>query len=199
MKSVKRSSEILLDIAHDRKLDGDLTFHRILQLLGDRAFGLAIIFFALPSMLPVSAVPGISLLFGIPILTLSLQMIFMRKTMWLPKRVGDHTISHKTIVKIIHASTCYLQKMEFFLKPRLVFITSKYMEMINGLMLLVLAFLLMLPIPLSNFIFASLIIIFSLGLMEKDGVFILVSYVGGIIYVAFIYNIIFVVVKTIFY
>ncbi|OGT41238.1 MAG: sugar transporter [Gammaproteobacteria bacterium RIFCSPHIGHO2_12_FULL_40_19] len=198
MKKVKRSSDILLEMAHDKKLDGDLTFHRILQLLGDRAFGLALIFFALPSALPISAIPGISFFFGIPILALSLQMVFMRKTLWLPKRVAQHTIHHKTLVKIVHASTHYLQKMEIFLKPRLVFMTSKYMECINGTVLLALTFLLMLPIPLSNFILASLIIIFSLGLMEKDGVFIIATYVGGIIYVAFIYTVILSVIRAIF-
>lgn len=198
MKKIKRSSEILLEMARDKNLDGDLTIYRILQLLGDRTFGLAVIFFALPSALPISAIPGISFLFGTPILALSLQMILMRETLWLPKRVARHTIHHRTIVKIVHASTRYLQKIEIFLKPRLIFMTSKYMETVNGIVLLALTLLLMLPIPLSNFILASLIIIFSLGLMEKDGLFIIISYLGGITYVAFIYAVIISAIKAIF-
>lgn len=190
MKSTKRSSDILLAIAHDKKLDGDLSFHRILQLLQDRAFGLAILFFALPSALPLSSIPGVSFIFGIPILALAIQMILMRKTLWLPKRIEKNTIHHKTIVKIVRSSVRYLKKIEFFLKPRLLFMTSKYMEILNGILLLTMAILLMLPIPLSNFILASLIIIFSLGLMEKDGAFIIATYVSAIIYIGFIYTVI---------
>lgn len=195
--SDKRSSEILLDIAHDNSLDGELTFQHVLRLLGDRAFGLAIIFFALPSALPVSAIPGISFLFGLPIFALALQMALMRKTLWLPKKVAMHTIHHRTITKIIRGSTRYLQKIEKLLKPRLSFMSSQYMEAVNGVTLLCLSVLLMLPIPLSNFILASLIIIFSVGLMEKDGVFIIAAYIGTGIYIGFIYTIIYALVKTI--
>jgi hypothetical protein len=198
VKKDKRSSEILIEIMRDEKLAGELTFTRILQLLGDRAFGLAIIFFALPSALPISVIPGISFVFGLPIFMLSLQMILMRKSLWLPKRVGMITINHKTIVKIISSSKRYLEKLEQFLKPRLSFMTSRYMEMVNGFFLLFLSCLLMLPIPFSNYLLGTLIIIFSLGLMEKDGFFIMTGYVATILYVGFVYSIIFAAIKTVF-
>lgn len=51
---------------------------------------------------------------------------------------------------------------------------------------------------MSNFILASLIIIFSLGLMEKDGFFIIATYIGGIVYVAFIYTVIISIIKAFF-
>lgn len=198
MKKDKCSSEILTEIAHDRKLDGKLTFARILQLLGDRAFGLAILFFALPSALPISVIPGISFVFGLPIFLLALQMILMRNSLWLPKRVGMITVDHKIMIKIINSSTHYLKKLERFLKPRLSFMTSRKMEIPNGFFLLCLSLLLMLPIPFSNYLLGTLIIIFSLGLVEKDGIFIMTSYVGVIVYLSFIYTLIFGVIKTIF-
>lgn len=198
MKKDKRSSEILFEIAHDQKLHGELTFAQFLKLLGDRAFGLAVIFFALPSALPISAIPGISFIFGMPIFLLALQMIFMRSSLWLPKRVGMITINHKTILKIVNSSTRYLEKLEGFLKPRLSFITSRKMEIVNGFFLLCLSCLLMLPIPFSNYVLGTLIIIFSLGLIEKDGIFIIAAYTGTILYLSIIYTIIFGVIKSIF-
>lgn len=198
MKKEKRSSEILVEIVCDEKLVGKLTFFHILQLLGDRAFGLAIIFFALPSALPVSVIPGVSFFFGLPIFMLALQMVFMRKNLWLPKKVGMMTIDHKTMIKIIYASKYCLEKLEQFLKPRLYFVTSKYMEIVNGFFLIFLSCLLMLPIPFSNYLLGTLIIIFSLGLIEKDGVFIMIGYVATILYVSFVYAIIFAAVKTVF-
>ena len=198
MKINKRSSEILLDIANDKKLDGDLTFHRILEILGVRAFGIGLLFFALPSALPVSAIPGISFIFSLPVLLLAVQMIMSRKTIWLPKIVAKHTIHHKTICKIVHASSPYLKKAELLLKPRLLFMTSPIMERVNGTVIALLACLLMLPIPLSNFIFSSLIIMFSLGFIEKDGIFVIAGYVGSFLYVSFIYTIIATAIQVVF-
>src|SRR3990167_4070681 len=103
MKRDKRSSEILIEIAHDKKLHGELTFEQILRLLGDRAFGLAVIFFALPSALPISVIPGISFVFGLPIFLLSIQMIFMRSSLWLPKRVGRITDRKSTRLNSSHS------------------------------------------------------------------------------------------------
>jgi hypothetical protein len=72
------------------------------------------------------------------------------------------------------------------------------MEIINGSIIFCLAILLMLPIPLSNFIFAGLLIIFSLGLIEKDGLFLAVGYIGAILYVSFIYVFIVAIIKHLF-
>ena|SRR3990167_7543402 len=186
-KNAIRSSDILLEIAHHKDLKGEVTYQRILQMLGARAFGVVLLFFALPSALPFSAIPGIAVVFSVPILLFSSQMIFARKTLWLPKIIAERTIHQKTICKVIHATVPYLVKVEYFLKPRWSFMNSRFMEIINGTVILCLAILLMLPIPLSNSIFAGLLIIFSLGLIEKDGVFILLGYAGTILYVSLIY------------
>ena len=61
------------------------------------------------------------------------------------------------------------------------------MEIITGIVIMMLALLLLLPIPFSNFIFAALIIIFSLGLIEKDGFFILCGYFAPILYFSVLY------------
>ena len=73
--------------------------------------------------------------------------------------------------------------------------TSRFMEIINGLVIFCLALLLMLPIPFSNFIFAALLIIFSLGLIENDGLFLVMGYIGTIFYISFIYIFIVAVIK----
>ncbi|KTD06573.1 proton transporter [Legionella gratiana] len=197
-KNVNRSSEALLAIINHEDLKGELTFQRILQTLGDRAFGVVLLFFALPSALPFSTIPGVSLVFSVPILLFACQMVFARKTLWLPKFIAEHTIHQETISKIIHTTVPYLIKIEYFLKPRWSFMTCPLMEIINGLLIVCLAILLMLPIPLSNFIFAILLIIFSLGLIEKDGVFVILGYIGFLFYASFIYVFIETIIKHFF-
>jgi hypothetical protein len=92
----------------------------------------------------------------------------------------------------------YLRKVEQFLHPRLLIMTSPVFGIINGSAIFCLALLLILPIPLSNFIFAILIVIFSLGLVEKDGIFILLGYIGTICYATFVYVFILSAIKIIF-
>jgi hypothetical protein len=72
------------------------------------------------------------------------------------------------------------------------------MEIINGSIIFCLAILLMLPIPFSNFIFAGLLIIFSLGLIEKDGLFLAIGYIGATLYISFIYVFIVAIIKHLF-
>ncbi|WP_454782111.1 exopolysaccharide biosynthesis protein [Legionella sp. WA2022007384] len=193
------SSDILLEIANHKDLQGELTYQEILQILGERAFGIVLLFFALPSALPFSTVPGVSLVFSVPIALFACQMVFARKTLWLPQIIAKRTIHQKTISKVIRVTVPYLTKIEHFLKPRWEFMTSRIMEIINGILIFCLAILLMLPIPLSNFIFAALLIIFSLGLIERDGLLIVVGYIGIIFYFSFIYFFIETVTKHLFH
>ncbi len=183
----KRSSEILIEIAENKNLKSGLTYRYIFQALGDRAFGVAILFFALPSLLPFSAVPGIAVVFGLPIVIFALGMIFGRKTIWLPKIIGNKTISHSKISRIIFAVLPYIVKLERLSKPRWALITCRAAEIMNGIAILCLALLLMIPIPFSNFIFGGLLAIFSIGIIEKDGLLIFIGYLFFIAYIFFIY------------
>ena len=65
-------------------------------------------------------------------------------------------------------------------------LTIAPMEILNGLVILVLALLLILPIPFSNFIFAIQLIVFSMGLIEKDGIFIVLGYTASLLYISLI-------------
>lgn len=186
-KSYKRSSEILLKITRDKNLDSNPTYQDLVYALGERAFGVVLLFFSLPILLPLAVVPGISLVFSLPILIFSVQMICKRKSLWLPSSIAHNTISRKTISLMIKVAVPYLRMLEHISKPRWLWMTSSIMEVINGISLLFLSILLMLPIPFSNFIFGGIILLFSLGIAEKDGVFISIGYICFILYIYFIY------------
>lgn len=190
-KPSKRSSEILMEIAQDKKLDGDLTYRYILEALGERAFGIGILFFSLPIFLPFSTLPGLALVFSLPIVFFALEMILARKSFWLTKSMGNKTISHSKFSKIIHAVVPYLIKFERLSKPRWTFMTSRPMEVINGIVILFLTLLLVLPIPFSNSIFGAFLVSFGLGMAEKDGVLIFLGYLLFTLYVSLIYFYIF--------
>jgi hypothetical protein len=196
--SLKRSSEILADLIKNGDSKSDWSFQDLLQVLGKRSFGIAILFFALPSALPVSAIPGISFIFSIPIIFFSFQMI-VSKSLWLPEFIGRRTITHETLAKIVKKANPFLTKLEYFFKPRLKQMTSRFMNVLNSLLIIFLGLLLMLPIPFSNTIIAGLIIIISLGITEKDGLMVLIGYVGAVSYTSFIYFILLGFIKAVFH
>lgn len=197
-KKNKHSSDMLMEILENGKYNDYLTVQDILQQLGDNVFGVVILLFALPSVLPVTAIPGISFLFSLPILFFALQMVIARKTLWLPNIIAMLKFNYKTIYKIIYISVPYIKRVEHILKPRLPFLTCGFMELINGIVIFCLSLLLTLPIPFSNIILAMLLIVFSLGLIEKDGVFIIFGYITTFLYFNFMFVLILTAIKAIF-
>jgi hypothetical protein len=198
MPTDSHASDILQTLANDKNLPDKIPFEKILTMLGERAFGIGLLFFALPSALPLSTIPGVSFIFSLPIFIVAIQMMLLRKTIWLPKLLAKKTISREMLQTVAIKTTPYLIKIEKLLKPRLLFMSSRFMDIFNGFMITFVSLCLMLPIPLSNFVFSALTIIFSLGLIEEDGLFIIAGYVGTIVYVSCIYGIIFATLKLIF-
>ncbi len=190
-KNGKSISQVLMDLASNDTAIKNFTYHDLLEKLGFRAFGIALILFALPSALPFSIIPGISTLFSLPLAVFALQMIIGNESLWLPKILANKEIQVEKLNKVIIKTLPYIQKLEKLLKPRISWLSSSWMNRINGLFIFCLALLLMLPIPLSNFIFSGLIILFGLGISEKDGLMIALAYLGSFIYVSSIAVIIF--------
>lgn len=197
----KRSRDlglILRKLVNDQEPKREVSYAEILEAFGGQAFGIAILFFALPSALPFSIIPGVSLIFSIPILFFAFQMIMGRKTLWLPKALADRTVHQETIAKFLHASQPWLLKIEYLLKPRLTFMTNRFMEILNGCVILCLALLLTLPIPFSNFILGGILIIFALGLTEGDGFFLIIAHIAALVYMGLMYVMILSAVNLLF-
>lgn len=185
-RAYKRSSGILLKIAQAEHMEGNVTYQGLVNTLGERAFGIVIIFFALPSLLPFSVIPGVAFTFSLPIAFFALQMISQRKSLWLPHVVGRQKVSHQKISVILYTVIPYIVRLENFTKPRWMWMTSPLMEIINGIALLFVTILLMLPIPFSNFIFAGIIVFFGLGFIERDGIYVLIGYMCLCLYILFV-------------
>ncbi|KTC94674.1 exopolysaccharide biosynthesis protein [Legionella erythra] len=181
--SRKRSiSHLLKKIAQAHAKESRLQFGELVRELGDQAFGLIMILFALPSALPVSAIPGISFIFGLPILFIAIHLLIGRRSLWLPKQLAARSIERGTLLDVVTKTRPYLMYVERLLRPRLTFFSTPLMERVHGAVLLLLSILLLLPIPFSNFIFAALIILFGLGIAERDGLFLVLAYAGTMVY-----------------
>ena len=164
-----KTSDILRVILARCEGEGSISIGEFLNLLGDRAFCLAILVFALPNSLPIPGIPGFSTITGLPIVFIAAQMMLGRDVIWLPKRVAARSFSKSTLAKILTKSIPFIEKLEKFLKPRWTWLTEGFGERVVGLMLVVLALILSLPIPGGNFLPGISITLLSLCLLEKDG------------------------------
>ena len=164
-----KTSELIQALIDELQLEHEVTVGKLLERLETRSYGLLLLIFALPSILPFSVVPGFSLLLAIPLFFLSVQLMMGRDTIWLPKWLKNKHLGGQKFVAFLRHTVPYVGKMEKMIKPRLPLLTSKMFRPLFGAIITLLALLLSLPIPLSNAIFGILIAFLALGLCENDG------------------------------
>jgi len=157
-----------------RVLASDLNRERIsvsdlLSALGDRALGALMFVFAIPNVLPTP--PGTSTVLGAPLIFLAAQVTFGRRP-WLPAIISQRSMSREDFHVLIRRIAPWLERAEKLLKPRASVLSMPPMEYLVGLICLLLALVLVLPIPLGNMLPALAISLMALGLLERDGVWI---------------------------
>ncbi len=162
-------SALLRGLAHEpgreRISVGDL-----LDSLGDRALGALLFFFAFPNVLPMP--PGTSAVLGAPLIFLAAQLAFGRAP-WLPGFVARRSISHADFATLVRRVGPWLERAEKMLRPRLSALVLPPMEYAVGLLCLLLALALVLPIPLGNVLPALAISMLALAILERDGLWML--------------------------
>lgn len=171
-----RLSAILADIASGNE-DDRVSIGDLLVALKRRALGALIFIFAVPVALPLP--PGVSTVFGAPLLFLTAQLMLGMKP-WLPRIITDRSLRRGELQKIVGAAAPWLHRAESVMKPRLVFVGQRPFVYLLGLMCLILSTILFLPIPLGNMLPALAVSIISLGLLARDGVWMLLGFVTGV-------------------
>ena len=149
------------DTSRDRIAVGDL-----LHALGDRATGALLFIFAFPNILPVP--PGTSAILGAPLVFLAAQLTFGMRP-WLPGIISRRSMSRTDFHGMMRRVVPWLERAENLLRPRVSVLALPPCEYVIGLVCLLLALVLVLPIPLGNMLPALSISLLALGLLERDG------------------------------
>jgi hypothetical protein len=170
----ERASEILDRLARETQTES-VDVGMLLEALKDRSFGIIIILFALPNaILPVAWV------LGTPILLFSIQMTMGRQEPWLPEIMRRPQLSRETFARVMAYVARYLGIIESWLQPRWMWLTSNVMERVIGAYLIFLTLVLLVPVPFGNALPSFGIAIIAAGLLEKDGVAIIVGSIIGL-------------------
>jgi hypothetical protein len=172
-----RTSTLLLQAVRG---DGErITVGEILDALDARAFGLATLIFSIPSVIPMP--PGVPTVVGIALLIVSVQMVFGRYELWLPRFLTKRSFSRPALVSAMEKFAPRLEAIEKIASPRLMFLTGRVGTVMIGLVVLFMALVLILPLPPGgNFPPAVACAVLGMGLAERDGVIVLVGLVVSV-------------------
>jgi hypothetical protein len=144
-----------------------LSLRELVDAFGERAFGAVILLVSLLNLLPLP--PGGTTVTGAPLVLLSAQLLMGRETLWLPRRLLDASISRSRFAGGVAKILPRLRRAERLTAHRLPAMISPLGERFIGLACLLLAIVLVLPIPFGNFAPALAMAIFGFALMARDG------------------------------
>jgi len=162
--------------------------------LGDRALAALLFVFAVPNVLP--SPPGLSTVLGVPLLFLSAQLLLGHKA-WLPDFIARRSMARADFEVLMGRVLPGLERAEKLLKPRLSGLALPPMEYALGFICLMLAVILVLPIPLGNNPPAFAIALIALGILERDGLWVLAGLGVTTLSLTVVSGVVLAIVKTV--
>jgi hypothetical protein len=147
----------------------------LINALEERSFGFILLLMALPSVLLIASIPGLSTIFGGIMALASIQMMLRLPKMWLPKNIRYKRYPIEHFENIVKISTPFLVWIARFLKPRLAMLTTPFLAPFLGLISLINSLWITLPIPFGNFLPSVAMVALSLGIIENDGLFVMLG------------------------
>lgn len=166
-------SRVLLELA--ASTEQRISLDTIVVALSDRSFGALMVLFAAPNLVPLP--PGSSTVFGIPLLLIAVQLLAGMSRPWLPRLLRDRSVERDTFAAVTMRLVPYIERVERLARPRHWPAPRVLADRFVGLLALVMAILLVLPIPFGNWLPAVAVILISLALTERDGLWL----AGGVL------------------
>lgn len=172
-----RTSEMMAALP-DAFVEDMITIGDIVAALRSRVFGLGILLFAAPNILPMP--PGIPAACGAVLMLLGLQLAVGRGELWLPQFLRRRALSRATLRTMIDKTIPWIQRFERLSRPRLDAFATPAASQAVGAMVFVLGFVLLLPFPLlGNVPPGVAACMLALGLIERDGVIVVLGFIAS--------------------
>jgi len=173
IRSLPRTGITLSELVHRVGNDGLLILAALLTLV---------------FLIPIS-IPGVSTVFGAAILLIGLARL-LRRELWIPERIAHKTIATRKLRPMLRKALPLLHRLERVSRPNRIawLVASGPVERMNNASLILGAVLLMMPfglIPFSNTFPAVALLFFAIGLLQRDGVCVLLGYVGNVLTIVY--------------
>lgn len=159
-------SELIGQIARDWPTER-VTLGELIESLGPRGYGILIVLFALPNLLPIY-IPGLSPIFGFPLMILCAQLAYGLPTPRLPAFLTRRSMKRSDLRMITVRALPWLQRVERWVRPRPSIVTSRAGERLIGAYGVLLCCVIVIPLPLTNGPPSLACLIMAIGMMEED-------------------------------
>lgn len=167
-------SDVLEQLGHG---EGDkLSLREMVEAFGERGFGAVILMLALMALFPWP--PGGKAVFSVPIILIAAEMALQRDKVWLPRWLLDLSVSRKSYRTAAEKILPRLRQIERLTRPRWPVLTGEVADLVIGLICILLALMMALPVPFGDALPGLTLALFGLGIIQRDGAFILAGLLG---------------------
>lgn len=157
---------------------GTVPLGDLLDAFSERAFGLFLLVALLPAFLPLPA--GAGAVSGPLVSLVGLQLLLQAEHPWLPRWLQRRPVATAAIERLQVRLARPLAWLERISRPRWQpMIDHGAAKALTGLLLIVLGAVLALPVPLTNYPFGLVLLVFAIALIERDGVTLAIAWALG--------------------
>lgn len=184
--ALAKIEHILTQTARKNGKDGisaaQISLGELSDAMEERAFGLLLLILALPCGLPfVYIIPQIV---ALPMVVLALQLASGRNAPWLPAALRNRKLPVAGLLDVLKRTKRYAGWLEKLVHPRLSSFTDGMAARLVGALLVIPSISILVPLPLTNTVPGIGVAIASVGLIERDGLFVIGGLVLGLAWVA---------------
>ncbi|MBD8654217.1 exopolysaccharide biosynthesis protein [Oxalobacteraceae sp. CFBP 13730] len=165
-----------------------ITLSELIRSVGNDGLLILVALLTLVFLIPIS-IPGVSTVFGAAILLISVSRLFGRD-LWIPAKLEHRVIGTRKLRPLLRKALSWLKKLERISKPNRIqwLVAAGPVAFVNNAALILGAVLLMMPfglIPFSNTFPAVAILFLAIGLLQRDGVCILLGHISNVVTIVY--------------
>ncbi len=160
-----------------------LTLGELLDVFGEEGLLLLTALLTLVFLIPVS-IPGVSTVFGGAILLIGISRLIGRP-LWLPRRLREKALPAAKLRPALNGGLSWVRRLERVSRPHRMpaLVDGRVANLFNNLAFILAALLLMAPfgfVPFSNTLPGVALLFYAIGLIQRDGVAVLLGHAANI-------------------
>jgi hypothetical protein len=147
---------------------------------GSGATMIAVLFFGLLALVPSPGLP-VGFILGGTVIVIVTRMMIRGGDVALPSFVASRRLPRTLLDAVLRRTIPLLRRIEKRMRPRFAHLSSGAGATIAGIMIVVQGMILAFPVPFGNAFPGAAIVVLTLGLLRRDGVYVLAGHGLGLL------------------
>ena len=162
--------------------DKDVTVGEIFERVAGRGYGLLMIVLGLPMLIPILP-PGASTIVGPVYMLLALQLVVGFGRPWLPRWLRRRQLSERSVQGFRRRGIPLVRRLERFSRRRFHVLNNPLMTRLAAVVIFSMGLILLSPAPFLNTLPALTVMLIGVGLLNDDGIFLMIGIFLGLVVV----------------